>query len=204
MVRERIWYEDPKTFFRPERFLNLLPDAVLPYDERLNRVVRFSMYVSILSYLVFQDIRSCYPLLLALAGTYLLRSADGSPAVGKEPYAGLEGGGPNETRRECTRPTKNNPFMNVTMDEYAKNPTRPAECAIQEVSKVIDERFNDTLFKDVDDVYQRSASIRNYHTLPSTTIPNAQEEFAEWCYGNASKTCKEGNGMACKYFTLHK
>lgn len=204
MVRERIWYEDPKTFFRPERFLNLLPDAALPYDERLNRVVRFSMYVSILSYLVFQDIRSSYPLLLALVGTYLLRSTDSSSDVGRESYASLEGGGSKETNRACTRPTKNNPFMNVTMDEYANNPTRPEACPIPEVSGEIDESFHDTLFKEVDDVYQRSASIRNYHTLPSTTIPNAQDEFAEWCYGNASKTCKEGNGMACKYFTLHK
>lgn len=204
MVHERIWYEDPMTFFRPERFLDLLPDATLPYDERLNRVVRFSMYVSVLSYLVFQDVRSSYPVLLALVGTYLLRSVETSTAVEKEKYAGFEEMVPIGTKGRCTRPTKDNPFMNVTLDEYAKNPMRPGACPIPEVSKEIDETFHDTLFKEVDDVYQRSASIRNYHTLPSTTIPNAQDEFAAWCYGNSSKTCKEGNGLACKYFTLHK
>lgn len=184
--------------------MDLLPDATLPYDERLNRVLRFSMYVSVVSYLVLQDTRSIYPLLLALIGTYALRGADASSTgAGEEKYVGHREE-QESVRRKCTRPTKDNPFMNVTMDEYADNPTRPKACPVPEVTEDIDNNFHDTLFKEVDDVYQRSAAIRNYHTVPSTTIPNAQDEFAEWCYGNPSKTCKEGNGLACKYFTLHK
>ena len=33
---------------------------------------------------------------------------------------------------------------------------------------------------------------RNFHTMPSTTNPNDQTAFAEFCYGNM-KSCKEGD-----------
>ena len=33
---------------------------------------------------------------------------------------------------------------------------------------------------------------RNFHTMPSTTNPNDQRAFAEFCYGNM-KSCKEGD-----------
>lgn len=205
MIDEKIWYQDPGTFFRPEEFLDVLPDATLPYNQRLNRVVRLAIYASAIGYLVFRDVRAVYPTLLAMAGSYLLYGANESVVVEEEStehYVGLDRD--RRAGKGCTRPTKNNPFMNVTINEYVDNPRRPPACPVPEVTDEIDLNFQDTLFKDVDDVYQRSTAIRNYHTVPSTTIPNAQDDFARWCYGNSSKTCKEGNGLACKYFTPHK
>lgn len=204
MAQERIWYRDPKGFLRPEGFLELIPDATLPYEARLNRVVRLSVYVSVVGYLVARDLRAVYPMVLAMAGSYFLHAANAGASEGQAgaALAGVERFARPE--RACTRPTKHNPFMNVTMNEYLDHPHRPAACPVPEVMHEIDANFHDTIFKEVDDVYQRSASIRNYHTVPSTTIPNAQDDFMRWCYGNPAKTCKEGNGLACKYFTPHK
>ena len=204
MAEERIWYHDPKSFLRPEGFLELIPDAKLPYAARLNRVVRLTVLGSVLGYLVSRDVRALYPIMLAMAGSYFLHAANESRAEGDpgEDRAGVESFARPE--RACTRPTKNNPFMNITMNEYVDDPHRPAACPVPGVIREIADSFEDTIFKEVDDVYQQSASIRNYHTVPSTTIPNAQDDFARWCYGNSSKTCKEGNGLACKYFTPHK
>ncbi len=37
---------------------------------------------------------------------------------------------------------------------------------------------------------------RNFYSMPSTTVPNDQTGFANWCY-KLPKTCKEGNGVQC-------
>ncbi len=41
-------------------------------------------------------------------------------------------------------------------------------------------------------------SQRQFFTMPWTTIPNAQNEFAKWLYLNP-KTCKEDQDYCLKY-----
>jgi hypothetical protein len=52
------------------------------------------------------------------------------------------------------------------------------------------------LFKDMGDQFTFEQSMHSFHTTPNTTIPNDQNGFAEFCYGNMT-SCKEGNLFAC-------
>ena len=38
--------------------------------------------------------------------------------------------------------------------------------------------------------------MRNFHSMPNTTIPNNQKGFAEFCYGNM-QSCKDGDSEQC-------
>jgi hypothetical protein len=40
------------------------------------------------------------------------------------------------------------------------------------------------------------ASMRNFHPMSNTRIPNDQDAFAKFCYGEM-KSCKEGDEFAC-------
>ena len=40
------------------------------------------------------------------------------------------------------------------------------------------------------------ASMRNFYPMPNTRIPNDQDAFAKFCYGEM-KSCKEGDEFAC-------
>jgi len=40
------------------------------------------------------------------------------------------------------------------------------------------------------------SSMRNFHPMPNTRIPNDQDAFAKFCYGDM-KSCKEGDEFAC-------
>ena len=62
--------------------------------------------------------------------------------------------------------------------------------------------FDNNLYRDVSDIYNRNASDRNYYTMPSSTIPNDQNSFAQFLYSQ-DKTCKEGNPNKC-YTNLHR
>jgi hypothetical protein len=98
----------------------------------------------------------------------------------------------------CSKPTKDNPFMNVLMNEYVQNPTRKPACDIsrRDVKKNAKKLFNNNLYRDVDDVFQKNASDRNFYTNPGTTVPNDQDAFLKFLYP-LPKTCKEGNEISC-------
>ena len=43
---------------------------------------------------------------------------------------------------------------------------------------------NSKLYRDLGDNLTFEHTMRNFHTMPNTKIPNDQKKFAEFCYGN--------------------
>ena len=123
----------------------------------------------------------------------------------------------NELKNEYTNPKENNPMMNVLLPEISYNPTRneAAPAFNVEVEKdinkntkdyVVNTTFSDEsakqqeyikrkLFSDLGDNYSFDYSMRNFYTNPNTTIPNDQEGFANFCFGDMI-SAKEGNEFA--------
>jgi len=123
----------------------------------------------------------------------------------------------NEVKDDYTNPKQNNPMMNVLVPEIVYNPTRneAAPAFNTEVEKkinnntknyVVETTFSDEsakqkeyikrkLFSDLGDSYMFDHSMRNFYTNPSTTIPNDQAGFANFCFGDMI-SAKEGNEFA--------
>ena len=123
----------------------------------------------------------------------------------------------NEVKDDYTNPKQNNPMMNVLVPEVIYNPTRneAAPAFNAEVEKkinnntkdyVVETTFSDEsskqkeyikrkLFSDLGDSYMFDHSMRNFYTNPNTTIPNDQEGFANFCFGDMI-SAKEGNEFA--------
>lgn len=111
-----------------------------------------------------------------------------------------------------SEPEPSNPFGNVLMSDYDYNPhKKPAPAAFNQNvnNKILDNAkkfvsqanpdqpdIADKLFKDLGDQYVFEQSLRPFYSNPSTTIPNDQEAFSEFCYGSMI-SCKEGNNFAC-------
>ena len=57
-------------------------------------------------------------------------------------------------------------------------------------------RTDDRLYRDLGDNLSSHNMMRNFHSMPNTTIPNNQKGFAEFCYGNMP-SCKEGDMEQC-------
>ena len=109
-------------------------------------------------------------------------------------------------------PTSDNPLSNVLLSDYLENPQKkPAPPSYNENvsedilinAKEMVKRANpgqpdisDKLFGDLGEDYQFERSMHSFYSMPSTTIPNDQGAFAEFCYGSMI-SCKEGNEFAC-------
>ena len=109
-------------------------------------------------------------------------------------------------------PKINNPYNNVLVTDIVDNPNKlPAPPAYYEETEkeILDktkeaiQKMNPTfpnmtekLFASLDDHFEFEQSARQFYSNPSTTIPNDQGAFAEFCYGEMV-SCKEGNMFAC-------
>ena len=106
----------------------------------------------------------------------------------------------NDLETECRIPNKDNPFMNPTLSDYGSDkPPLPKSCPSYNnvgVQRRVEELFNEDLYRDVNDIFGKNNSQRQFYTVPGNQIPNDQHSFANWLYGTPS-TCKEGNGIAC-------
>ena len=60
------------------------------------------------------------------------------------------------------------------------------------IKNIIENKFNDDLYLDSNDLFNRRNSQRQFYTMPNTSIPNGQNDFAKWLY-STGPTCKEGN-----------
>ena len=100
----------------------------------------------------------------------------------------------------------NNPLGNVLLPEIGDTPERkPAPPTFDSsVEKVVNketeqmaqnlhptiQNLDKRLFQDLGDKFEFENSMIQFNTMPSTTIPNAQGAFAEFCYGNM-ESCKD-------------
>ena len=108
--------------------------------------------------------------------------------------------------------TSSNPYANVLLTDYDMNPNKkPAPPAgteqiyrniLSQAKQTVIELNHeqpdiaDKLFKDLGENLEFEQSMRNFSSNPSTTIPNDQTAFAEFCYGGMI-SCKEGNAFSC-------
>lgn len=109
-------------------------------------------------------------------------------------------------------PNEHNPFSNVLMTDYDYNPNKKPAApsynndindSILNKTKTLVSNINSTqpditdkLYKDLGDELYFEQSMRQFYSNPSTTIPNDQASFADFCYGGMV-SCKEGNMFAC-------
>jgi hypothetical protein len=98
----------------------------------------------------------------------------------------------------CVKPSIDNPFMNPSIIDYKNSNNNIKACPFDNktISDNINNFFKEKVYKDVNDIYQRNFSERQFYTVPSTTIPNDRQSYEKWLYFR-DKTCKENNGIQC-------
>jgi Family of unknown function (DUF5762) len=188
---DAIWYTNIRILYAQKRFLEFWPTRDMSYEERMNAIVRFVLYATVLvyawnrspKYLVFGLI---VIILMSLSYVWTPKRAsrpDEETVVALEDHA-------------CQRPTVDNPFGNFLLTDY-DNPDRPPACPYDEAKADIQDKFNTNLFRNTSDIYSTMASDRQFYSMPNTSIVNDQEAFMKFCYsGFKNDTCK-GNPMRC-------
>ena len=195
MKRTPFWYEDVNILTKRLEQFWATPEMTI--EEKLNAMSRFVIYASFL--LTFAKKDTDYLMYgfvcLVLIGFMWKR---GAPAEIKKLLIPRHNF-PKKTqfikeKETCTKPTSDNPFGNVLMNEY-NGSYRPPACPYDEVKEQINDKFFDNIVREPYDVYNKRHNQRHFFTTANTQIPNNQTAFAEFAYGTGP-TCKE-KGIEC-------
>lgn len=107
-------------------------------------------------------------------------------------------------QNNCRKPTLENPFANIVFSDYLDAGNIPEPCNIDD-KNIINEMqnlYNSSIYRNVDDVWERENSQRMFYSVPIRTIPNDQTDFANWLY-KTPPTCHE-NTQNCNYYESPK
>ena len=205
MINTPFWFKTPSILFKKDFLIEFFPSKRFDFNRKLNSIVRLSFIYSLIM-IICKKGNQYYllpPVVMAITWVLWYRQSDTkkneiieqSISDKLDNLVKL-----NDLNTECRVPTKDNPFMNPNIDEFSnnKNP-KPKSCPSYNnvgVQNRIEELFNEDLYRDVQDVFSKNNSQRQFYTVPGNKVPNDQSSFAHWLY-STPQTCKEGNGVAC-------
>jgi hypothetical protein len=193
---QTFWMQDPVDFFSFSNMYYFFPTSGMNLEQKLNSFLRLSMYFSTVHYLMYKNIKIFTTVIIVMIISSIYYKSIRENYIQYEENVSNDIDNRVNSKADCKIPKKNNPFMNVMMNEYRENPEREEACDVEDgkIKSVIHKQFNTGIYRDVGDVFDRKNSFRNFYTMPNTTIPNKQNDFAKWLYFDKEKTQKEGNG----------
>ena len=103
-------------------------------------------------------------------------------------------------KSNCRKPTVDNPFSNIVFSDYldAQNIAEPCNIDDSDVQNQMQNLYNSSIYRNLEDVWERENSQRMFYTVPIQTVPNSQTDFANWLY-KTGPTCHE-NTQYCNYY----
>tara|TARA_Y100000389_G_C17357008_1_gene461671 strand:+ start:21 stop:647 length:627 start_codon:yes stop_codon:yes gene_type:complete len=201
------WIYNPFVIIDRRYIKDLWPMDNMSDSEKLNSISRLIIILTILSYLLTD---SYFSILSGVVGLALIvgyyKKNEGFMSIAINDSKENDDGtiiNNKEIEKLPVKPTENNPMMNVLLTDLADSPNRDeAKLSFKEdVEKEINDNvkrqiisnngLDDRLFKNTNDEMQFDYSMRSFYTTANTQIPNAQNDFAEWCYGDMPSR-KEG------------
>ena len=227
--QNNIWFEDASVLFSKYNFFDIIPLVDMSFNEKINAISRFALYLSILLIIFTGNLNYLYlpiSIVLLFYLMYIFRpkrkekfedneiesdtTKEVSVSLGdstiqdnkEEKQSNIE---PTIDLTKCRNPTENNPLMNLQISDYTSNDNRRA-CNVNnpEISNKIDNNFDDKLYLNTEVVYNTKFNQRDFYTMPNTRSYNDQGAFANWLY-NTPVSCAMGDEnqlkqiRACSY-----
>lgn len=182
------WIHNYTILFQKDQ-LYFWPEESMTSDEKLNAITRFIVVLTLLGFVLTQTMNFIWIGLITVAVIIGYHSTLTTEAF-------------TQKHKKHTVPTVKNPLMNVLLPELNGNPNRkkalesytPAtsKAILDNVKKML---HDPRLYKGINNEMDLEYSMRNFYTTANTTVPNDQEGFSEFCYGDMI-SAKEGNEIA--------
>ena len=198
------WYNQPNILIDKNSLFEIFP--VKEYDtvRKLNAVLRFSIYYTIIVFLYNRNTNIfAVPLITALV-TFFIHKNNSSiqvnnldtqlrnDIINNEIVSGKHNLG-------CSLPTKDNPFMNTPFFDVSADKELPQLCTSYDnkgIQRKIEKEFDKGLYRNYTDIFGKENSQRQFFSVPGRQGVPDQSTFAHWLY-RTPDTCKEGNKLAC-------
>jgi len=198
----KIWYEDIMDVFKLENLIRFIPFSHYSIEDKLNAIWLFSLYFCVLVFIYNGNINIFLIFIFVSIFTYIFYKSLFKNEISKF-VNGMNGTNSSkmndiENDKYIRKPTIDNPFMNANIVTKEDPNNVNDNIFDSDVSKKMNNLYYDRLIRDIGDVYETSHSQRQFYTMPSTSIPNSQDDYAKWLYGNVP-SCKDNQRYCLQY-----
>ena len=205
-MSETFWLNDPSILMNKKYMTNLWPKKGESFEQKLNAMTRLVILLTILGYLFTFSTKLLVSGIITIVIIVVLYKTQKEKQTSQKIKTALREGFTNPdmyamTKSHFTQPTSQNPLMNVQLPEIKYNPKRKAAApsfnpAVEtEINDSVKKNLDPRLFQDLGDNINFDASMRNFYSTANTQVPNDQNAFAEFCYGDM-KSCRGGDGTS--------
>jgi hypothetical protein len=198
MNTDGFWSDTPEILFKKNRLSEFYITNDMTVNEKLNAIVRFFIYSSILCVLYTNNPKYILLIVFALVFTYFIKSNstenfDCNDPIDSPTQHSMDTTHTTDDDIVPVKPTINNPFMNPSIfdditkfkaTDYSDNTPES-----NEVKKDIYNKFSYNLYKDVDDIFDVNNNFRGFNTVPNPVIN--YDKFLKYVYGDFNKGAKE-------------
>ena len=201
------WFKDISILYDKNYLLEIIPKKEYDFSRKLNAVVRFSIYYSILLYIFKRDNNIlCFPFITIVITVFLHKT--NKDEKNDDAMKGLMSSKSHTSMEDIDmmimdinkdvfrEPDEDNPMMNQNYFDLYENKKAVPTYNNPGMKRKVEETLDAGVYKDSNDLFNRRNSQRQWYTMPNTEAMNKQTEFAKWCY-MTPPTCKEGNGLQC-------
>ena len=202
-----LFIENPGILVDKDYIFDFIPDTNATMEERINAIIRFSLYFSVLLMVIKNNFRYIYIFVATLIIAFLFHNNNRENFGNTENFNNLENGKKDkdclidetgENSEDCDQPTCNNLFMNVLPTTDFSN--KKSACSFtKETSKKVNKGFYSKFKKDVNTFYNQDFGMRQFYSMPNTKVPNDQGAFAIWLY-NTPVSCSVGDTIQMRQF----
>ena len=165
------WGDQPNVLLHTGRLIEFFPTRDQTLQERLNAISRLIVYVGVCMSVVQGKLTPLQLSGLGLAAVYLMWR--------NQSVVSVEGFDHREATARCTAPDRENPFMNYLPGDPAD---KPAACKGPYTEEMASNLLNEQLYNNVEDLFGRQASQRQFYTMPVTEQINDRDKYARWLY----------------------
>jgi hypothetical protein len=179
-VHDDVWYKNATILFEKGRMMEFWPNAMHSREEKVNAIVRFIVFATVLTYLVSKKPKY---LAMGLAGISAISVAYAVGPKGPKPL-------PMVQTRDLRRPTRENPMSNrLSLQDHDE---RPLDDSL-ETEEARATLFRQGLYLNLEDAWGKKTSERQFVSMPD----HDQGAFANYLYGDM-KHAKDMNHLWTK------
>jgi hypothetical protein len=166
---DKFWYDDITILVKKDKLLNFIPNKNATLNENLNSIVRFIIYLSLLLVLSTKNYNYIILIVLAFIVTYIINNEKYNKII------------ENYDSSVLVEPSANNPTANILQTDY-QNTDRKLSNLLNDktIQNKIKKSLDHRLYRDESDIFDNLHSQRTFYTMPVTTIPNKQKDFANF------------------------
>tara|TARA_E500000331_G_C17091275_1_gene641206 strand:+ start:135 stop:866 length:732 start_codon:yes stop_codon:yes gene_type:complete len=200
-----IFIDNPGILVDKNHIFDFIPDIKASTEERINAIVRFSLYFSIVLMIFKNNYRYSYIFVATLIISYFFYDTNRENFTSNNNAETTSDNNnnnnslfckdkeemENNVNINCDEPKCDNLFMNVLpTDDFSKK--KPACSYTKEISRKVNNGFYNKFKKDVNTFYNQDFGMRQFYSMPNTQVPNDQGTFAKWLY-NTPVSCSVGS-----------